>query len=384
MLPYFQEYWGNPSSLHSHGTVAAMAIDVARRHVASALAAKPDDIFFTGSGTESDNWAIQGVVAAHWKQSKSIPHIVTSSVEHEAVLAACIDLEDAGLAKLTYLPVDSKGRVSPRDLERALERETLLVSIMHANNETGVLQPLELLIPIAKARGALVHTDAVQTFGKLPLDVDKLGVDLLTLSAHKIYGPKGVGVLFRRSGTDIVPLIRGGGQEQGLRAGTYDVTGIVGLGEAARLAVRDMVRDGTRIAVLAERLQLALMDAIPDITFIGHPEERLPGTLNIAIPEVRGRALVMAMNLEGISISQGAACSAQENRISHVVAAMKLPNEQAVGACRLSLGRSTSDADIEYVLDRFPTIVSAARTYTAAIYREAQDASPPDCYARVI
>lgn len=356
MLPYFHPMYGNASSVHGFGRKGRMAIDNARETIAKALGAQHNEIYFTAGGTESDNIALVGVAAALADKGR---HIITSSIEHPAVLDACAHLEKQGY-ELTYLPVDAEGFVNPSDVNDAIRPDTILVSIGHANNEMGVVQPIAEIGAIAKARGVYFHTDAVQSFGTLPINVDDLQVDLLSLSGHKIYGPKGIGALYVRRGTRVRPIQFGGGQERKLRPGTENVPGIVGLAKAVELAMAEREARVEHITRLRDKLIVGLT-AVPEVTLNGHPEKRLPGNVNISVKYVEGESLILSLDLRGIAVSSGSACTSGSLDPSHVLMAMGLDHLQAHGSLRLTLGRDTSEADIDYVLEVFPEVVDRLR-----------------------
>ncbi len=339
------ELFGNPSSSHGTGRRAREAVERGRTQVAAAIGSAPDDVVFTSGGSESDNHALRGVLAA-----RSGGRLVTSAVEHPAVLQPAIALEIEGLTELTIVGVDGEGRVDPDEVERALRPETVLVSLMLANNEVGALQPVAEVAELCRSRGILVHTDAAQAVGKVAVDVGALGVDLLTIAGHKLYAPKGIGALYVRRGTPIEPLIRGAAHERGLRAGTENVPGIVGLGLAAELAAQGVEEEGRRLWALRDRLRDRLREAIPELVEHGHAEYRLPNTLSVALPGVVADALLEKLGDE-VAASAGAACHAQEVKVSHVLAAMGVPVELAVSTVRLSLGRWTTEGEVDRASD---------------------------------
>ncbi len=350
MLPYFQDCFGNPSSLHSFGQEAARACQQAREEVARLLNAEEREIIFTSSGTESDNLALRGV--AHKFKSRG-NHIITSRIEHHAVEYTCRALEHEGY-DVTYLPVDSQGLVDPEELAAAIRKETVLVSIMYANNEVGTIQPISRLVEIAHERGVLFHTDAVQTVGQIPLDVQELGVDLLSLSAHKFYGPKGVGILYLRKGIQIDPIIYGGGQERGLRAGTTNTPGIVGMGKAASLVRLEIGERMQHLLALREQLIEGLGKVLEHFILTGHRTQRLPGNVSICVKFVEGESLLLYLDQEGFACSSGSACTSGNLEPSHVLLAMGIPAEIAQGSLRISLGRENDEEDIR----RFLTVIS--------------------------
>jgi cysteine desulfurase len=317
MLPYLREEYGNASSLHSFGIRARRAVESSREKVAAALGAQPREIVFTGSGTESDNQAIKGAALAH--RSKG-DHIVTSRIEHKAVLQTCQYLEKRGF-RVTYLPVDEYGVVNPDDVARAITDQTVLVSVMAANNEVGTIQPIAKIAQVCREREVYLHTDAVQAVGKLPIEVSELGIDLLSLSAHKFYGPKGVGTLYVRRGVKVDPLLHGGHQEWGHRAATENVAGIVGLGKAIELRLGEMRAEPQRLTALRERLHEGIMARIDHVTMNGHPTQRLPGTLSVCFEYIEGEAVIMGLDLAGVAVSSGSACTSASLEPSHVLCA---------------------------------------------------------------
>lgn len=353
MLPYLRNEFGNASSLYSLGRRAKKALESSRGRIAAILNAAPESIIFTASGSESDNMALQGVANALRNKGK---HVITSAVEHPAVLNTCKHLETEGFA-VTYVKPDGTGRISPEAVAGALRNDTILISVMHANNETGAINPIPEIGNIAKGRGILFHTDAVQTFCKLPFTVDELRADLLSLSAHKINGPKGVGALYVRDGVPFKQLIYGGRQEQGRRAGTENIAGIVGLAAAAELGAADRDKAVSRIKALRDRLETGLLAKLPDIRLNGHPELRLPNTLNLSFPFIESESLLLELDLREIAVSSGSACSSGVGEPSHVLLSMGIPPEVCRGALRFSLGRENSEQEIEYVLSVLPDIV---------------------------
>jgi len=357
MQEYLTGKFGNPSSVHSYGREAKQAMEKARSQVANAINANPEEIIFTSGGTEGDNLAISGVAGAYSGKGK---HIITSAIEHHAVLDACRNLEKAGFT-LTILPVDSHGLVQLADVEKALTPETILVSIMHANNEVGTIQPISEIGRLLRERGILFHVDAVQSLGKIPVDVQELQADLLTGSGHKIYGPKGTGFLYVRKGVRLKPLCYGGGQERGYRPGTENLPGIAGLGLAIELAQAEMSREMQRQAELRDRLVNGLLNKIPHTRLNGHPTRRVPNTANLTFEFVEGEALLLSLDLQGIAASSGSACASGSLDPSHVLTAMGLSHELAHGSIRLTLGRENTAEDIDYVLEVFPPIVERLR-----------------------
>lgn len=358
MLPFYKEDYGNASSVHSFGQLARKAIEESRAKVAKVLNCEPLEIVFTGSGTEADNHAIKGVVFANRNKGN---HIITTRIEHHAVLHTFEYLHKYFDIETTFLKVDKYGLVDPKDLEKAITDKTILVSIMHANNEVGIIQPLAAFSDICKRKKIYFHTDAVQTFGKISVDVQKLGIDLLSLSAHKIYGPKGVGALFIRKGTRIHPLLHGGGHEKNRRAGTENVAGIVGLGVAAELGVLDMEVEAKRIAVLRDSLWKGIEKNIPNVRWNGHPGKSLPGTLNVSFEFIEGEGILLSLDMKGIAASSGSACTSGSLEPSHVLAAMGVPTEVAQGSLRFSLGRSNTQEQVDYTIEVLTQVVSRLR-----------------------
>jgi cysteine desulfurase len=357
MLPYLREEFGNASSPHSFGIRARKAIEAAREKVAAALGAQPREIIFTGCGTESDNQAIKGVAFANHSKGD---HLITSRVEHKAVLETCQYLEKQGF-RATYLPVDGFGLVSPADVAAAITDRTLLVSVMFANNEVGTIQPIAEIAQVCREKGVYLHTDAVQAVGKLPVDVHQLGLDLLSLSAHKFYGPKGVGVLYVRKGVKIDPLLHGGHQEWGQRAATENVAGIVGLGRAIELRLDEMGAEATRLAALRDRLYEGLVGRIDHIHLNGHPTRRLPGTLDVSFEYIEGEGIIMGLDMAGVAVSSGSACTSGSLEPSHVLLAMGIHPAVAQGSIRFSLGRENTEADVDTVIETLPPIVERLR-----------------------
>ncbi len=358
MLPYLREQYGNPSSIYTEGREARKALDRARDRIAKVLgASSPREIIFTSGGSEADNLAIKGAAFALKNKGN---HIITSAIEHHAVYDTCRYLEKHGF-KVTLVPVDSYGIVDPAAVEAALTPETILVSIMHANNEIGTIQPIAEISKILRERGILFHTDAVQTVGHIPVDVDELGVDMLSLSAHKFYGPKGVGALYVRKGIRLHPLIHGGGQEQNRRAGTENVAGIVGMAEALVLAAGEMGEEAPRQRELRDRLIQGILARIPHTRLNGHPEKRLPGNVSVCFEYIEGEALLRNLDMQGIAASSGSACTSGSLEPSHVLLALGLPHEIAHGSLRLTLGRGTTAAEIDAVLEVLPGIVEKLR-----------------------
>jgi len=358
MMPYFSKAYGNASSIHGFGQEAKSVLEESREKVADLIGACPEDIIFTGGGTESDNLAIKGALNA--RKAGGGGHIITSSVEHPAVLRPCEWLEKNGY-ELTRLPVDSKGLISPSDLESALREDTLLVSVMLANNEVGMLQPVAELAEVVAEHDAVFHTDAVQAVGKIPVDVESLGVDLLSFSAHKFYGPKGVGVLYRRSGVRMEPLQHGGHHENRLRAGTENVAGIVGLARAIELSCTEMATEKERLADMRDRLECGIKERIDDVRVNGAGAERLPHLLNVSIEGVEGESMLLMLDARGIAMSTGSACTSGTLEPSHVLTAIGVSPEVAHGSLRISMGYINTDSEVDYVLESLSDVVQKLR-----------------------
>ncbi|HYA02776.1 MAG TPA: cysteine desulfurase NifS [Syntrophobacteria bacterium] len=367
MLPYFGDSFGNPSSAHSFGQEAREAIETARNKVASLLGANPAEIVFTGGGTESDNFAIKGIAYANRNRGN---HIITSSIEHHAVTEPCHFLERQGF-EVTVVPVDRDGRVDPDAVAKAITDRTILISIMHANNEIGTIQPIAAIGKIARERGTYLHTDAVQTFGHIPFTVDDLDVNLLSLSAHKLYGPKGVGALYIRKGTRIVPFMHGGEQESKRRASTHNVPGIVGLSRAVEVAKERMGEEIKTQTHLRDRLIRGILERIERSRLNGHPAERLPNNVNVSVEFVEGESMLLSLDMEGIACSTGSACSSGSLDPSHVLLAIGLSHQMAHGSLRFSLGRYTEEKDIDRVLEVLPSVVERLRSMSPLYRAEA-------------
>ncbi|NLY49877.1 MAG: cysteine desulfurase NifS [Firmicutes bacterium] len=365
MLPYLKENLGNPSSIYSWGREAKAAVEKARARVATLLGAQAAEIVFTSGGTEADNFALFGVARANRKKGN---HIITTKIEHHAVLHAAQELEKEGF-RVTYLPVDKDGLVRGEDLEQALTPETILVSIMFANNEVGTIEPIGELVKIVKDRNPdiIFHTDAVQAVGIIPIDVREIGVDLLSLSGHKIYGPKGVGALYIRRGTNIKPFVVGGAQERKWRAGTENVPGIVGLGKAAELAGIEMTERAQHLTQLRQALIEGIQEKIDHVRLNGHPTKRLPGNVNFSFEFVEGESLLLNLDLAGIAASSGSACTSGSLEPSHVLIALGVPPEVAHGSLRLTLGRENTQEDVEHVLTVLPEIVAKLRSMSPLV-----------------
>jgi cysteine desulfurase len=357
MLPYMKETYGNASSIHQFGRPARKAVDEARAKVASLLgAASPEEVIFTSGGTESDNYAIKGV--AHALKSRG-NHIITSAIEHHAVLNACKFLEKEG-CKVTYLGVDQYGMVDPDELKKAVTDKTILITVMYANNEVGTIEPIEQIGKIAKERGVYFHTDAVQAVGKLPFAAKDLNVDLLSMSAHKIYGPKGIGAIYIRKGTKITQQLHGGHHEMAKRAGTENVAGIVGLGRAAELAKKEIPEEA-KIKELRDHLYKGITSKIEDVKLNGHPEKRLPNTLNVSFTYLEGESIILNLDLEGVATSTGSACTSGTLEPSHVLSAMGVDPVNTQGSVRFSLGRYNTKEEMDYVISVLPPIIKRLR-----------------------
>jgi cysteine desulfurase len=357
MLPFFTDVFSNPSSIHSYGREAKGAVEEARTKVAELIGARSEEIIFTSGGTEADNFALKGVAYANEHKRN---HIITTSIEHHAVLEVCKFLGRKGF-RITYLPVDKYGLVDPDDVKKAITDKTILISVMHANNEVGTVEPVEEIGKIAREARVYFHTDAVQTVGHIPVNVRQLKVDLLSISGHKLYGPKGAGALYVRKGTRLVSLIHGGAQEKRRRAGTENVPAIVGLGRTVELAGQEIGKEAERLTYLRDRLIKGLVEKIDHIHLNGHPAKRLPNNVNVSIDFVEGESMLLNLDLEGICASTGSACSSASLEPSHVLLALGLPAEQAQGSLRFTLGRENTEADVERVLEVLPGIVAKLR-----------------------
>lgn len=357
ILPYFREYYGNASSIYSIAKESKKALEAARAKVAAAIGATPDEIYFTAGGSESDNMALRGVVNASKKEKK---HIITTKIEHHAILHTAEFLETKGV-DVTYLNVDEFGKISLEELENAIRPETVLISVMFANNEIGTIQPIAEIGEIAKKHGVLFHTDAVQAVGHVPIDVEKLQVDLLSMSGHKLGAPKGIGAIYIRKGTRISPLIFGGAQEKKLRAGTENIAGIVGLGKAAELAVAEMEETTKKLTALRDKLIHGILESIPDSRLNGHPTDRLPGNCNISFSYIEGESLLLLLDALGIAASSGSACTSGSLDPSHVLMAIGLPHEIAHGSLRLTIDRENTDEQVDFILEKLPGLVQRLR-----------------------
>jgi cysteine desulfurase len=377
MLPYFSDDFGNASSIHSFGQRTRGAVEQARKSVAELIGARPAEITFTSGGTESDNFAIFGIVGAASFESGKRKHVITTRIEHSAVLQVCHALERQDV-DVTYLPVSADGLVDPEDVRRALRPETVLISVMHANNELGTVQPLEEIGKIAAEADVWFHTDAVQSAGKIPVDVERLGVDLLAISAHKLYGPKGVGALYVRKGTHLASVLYGGHHERDHRPGTENVPGIVGLGKAAELARAELAARIAHLCALRDRLEMGILAAVPQARINGSRAHRTPNTANIVFPYVEGEALVIALDLKGIACSTGAACSSGAVEPSHVLTAIGLPKEEARACLRFSVGRENTTEDVEFALTVIPDAVERLRDLSPLYKRTAATPAAQD------
>jgi len=358
MLPYFGQVYGNPSSLHAFGQEAKAAVEGAREKIAALLGAGPEEIVFTSGGTESDNFAIKGVAYANRNRGNQI---ITTAIEHPAVLETCRFLEGEGFEIIT-LPVDGEGLVDPAAVTAAITDKTILISVMHANNEIGTIQPIAEIGALARQRGIFFHTDAVQTFGQLPFTMAGLPIDLMSASAHKLYGPKGVGLLYIRKGTRIAPFMHGGEQERGRRSSTLYVPGIVGFGKAVELAKTSLSEEASRLTSMRDRFIRGLFERLDGIRLNGHPTLRLPNNINISAEGVEGEGVILSLDMLGIACSTGSACSSSSVETSHVLTAIGLRKEFSHGSVRFSLGRGTKEGDIDRVLETLPQVVGRLRS----------------------
>ena len=365
MLPYFTDHYGNAASVHGFGQRALEAVDDARAQIATLIHAEPKEIIFTSGATESNNLAIKGAAAMYRRQGN---HIVTTQVEHRAVLDPCRRLERDGF-RVTFLPADSYGQVSPQQVAEAITPETILVSVMLANNEVGTLQPVAEIGAICRQRKVLLHTDATQAVGKIPVDVEALQVDLLSLSAHKMYGPKGIGALYVRRRVRLEPILDGGGHERGLRSGTLAVPGIVGFGKACELCANELDEESERCRQMRDRLQEGLLENLDDCSLNGHPDQRLPGNLNLSFAHVQGEALLMA--LKNVAVSSGSACTSASVEPSYVLRAMGVPDELAHSSIRFGLGRFNKPEEVEYVIEEVSRVVRRLRAISPSFALQA-------------
>jgi len=357
MLPYFTEVFGNPSAIHACGQEAKGAIEEARAKVASLIGAQDEEIVFTSGGTEADNFALKGIAYANENKGN---HIITTPIEHHAILETCPFLEGKGF-RVTYLPVDEYGLVTPDDVRQAITSKTILISVMQANNEVGTIEPIAEIGKIAREAGVYFHTDAVQTAGHIPISVDELRVDLLSMSAHKLYGPKGIGALYIRKGTKLLSFMHGGEQERGRRASTENIPGIVGFGWAAELAQQEINEEAERLTFLRDKLINGLLERIDHTRLNGHPQKRLPNNVNVSVSFVEGESMCLSLDLEDICVSTGSACSSGSLEASHVLLALGLPHEQARASLRFSLGKWSNEEEIDRVLEVLPRITAKLR-----------------------
>ncbi|MBR2851389.1 MAG: cysteine desulfurase NifS [Anaerotignum sp.] len=357
ILPYFREYYGNASSVYGIAKESKKALEKARAQVAAAIGAKPEEVYFTAGGSESDNLALRGVSEAYQKKGN---HIITTKIEHHAILHTAEYLEKHGV-EVTYLNVDEFGRISLEELEKAIRPETILISIMFANNEIGTIQPIAEIGAIAKKHGILFHTDAVQALGHVPIDVEKMNIDLLSMSGHKLGAPKGIGAIYIRKGVAVTPLIFGGAQESKRRAGTENIPGIVGMGMAAELAVKEMEEMTEKLTAMRDKLIRGILEQIPHSRLNGHPAERLPGNCNISFEFIEGESLLLLLDALGIAASSGSACTSGSLDPSHVLMAIGLPHEVAHGSLRLTMDRDNTEEEIDFILEKLPAIVQRLR-----------------------
>ena len=357
MLPYFNKYHGNPSSIHDFGLETKKVVESSREILANAINAEVEEIIFTSSATESNNTAIKGVAFANRKKGN---HILISSIEHDCVLKSAEWLKDQGF-EIEKIKVNKYGLVDPKDIEKRIKKNTILVSVMHANNEMGTIEPIEQIGKICKDKDVYFHTDAAQSFGKLPIDVKKMNIDLLTASSQKIYGPKGAALLYVKKGTKIYPLLHGGGQEFGLRSSTSNVPAIIGFTKAADLCIKEMEKESERLIKLRNKLIEGIMNKIPRTHLNGHKKERLANNINIRFDGIEGESILMLLNSHGVAVATGSACSSKDLKPSHVLLAMGISPEKAHGSIRISLGRWTKQKDVDYVIEILPGIIQKLR-----------------------
>ncbi len=357
MLPYFTDKFGNASSLHSFGQEAAKVLEQSRQEVASSIGAKPEEIIFTSGGTESDNLAIKGIA---YRNSDRGKHIITSTIEHPAVLNTCAYLEKEGF-EVTYVSVDSDGIIDMDEFEKAIRDDTILISVMHANNEIGTIQPISDISKLTKEKGIYLHTDAVQSFGKIAVNVDELGVDMLSISSHKIYGPKGVGALYVRKGTPLQSLAHGGSHEQSMRAGTENVSGIVGFAKAVSLVNEHRIDDSKHMTQLRDSLIEKVMDSMDYVYLSGHAKKRLPNNVNLRFNFIEGESMLLFLDMKGIAISTGSACSSKSLKPSHVLTAIGLRPEDSHGSIRITLGKGNTQEEVDYVVEALIEVVGRLR-----------------------
>lgn len=367
MLPYLKQYYGNASSIYSVGRESKKALEIAREQVAKGIGAKPEEIFFTAGGSESDNFALKGVAEALQEQGR---HIITTKIEHHAILHTCENLETKGF-EVTYLSVDEDGKVDLEELKKSIRSDTILISVMFANNEIGTIQPIAEIGAIAREKGIYFHTDAVQAVGHVAIDVEKMNIDLLSLSGHKLCGPKGIGAIYIRKGVKIKPLLHGGAQEKQRRAGTENIAGIVGLGKAMTCAVEEMEQERARLIALRDKLIYGILERIPYSRLNGHAVDRLPGNCNISFEFIEGESLLLLLDSKGIAASSGSACTSGSLDPSHVLLSIGLPHEKAHGSLRLTLGHFNTEAEVDTVLEVLPDIVQRLRNMSP-LYEEVQ------------
>ncbi len=357
MLPFITENYGNPSSIYKIARENKNAVDEARDNIAKAINANTNEIYFTAGGSESDNWCLKGIADSYSGKGK---HIITTAIEHHAILHACEYLESKGF-EVTYLPVDEYGIISMEDLKNAIREDTILISVMFANNEIGSIQPIAEIGKLAHEKGIVFHTDAVQALGHVPIDVEEMNIDLLSASGHKLYGPKGIGMLYIRKGIKIKPLIHGGAQERNRRAGTENVPGIVGFGEACRLANEELDKESKRLIALRDKLINGILTAIPHSRLNGHPTKRLPGNVNISFEFIEGESMLLLLDMKGVCASSGSACTSGSLDPSHVLLAIGLPHEKAHGSLRLTLGHFNTEEEVDFIIKELPPIVARLR-----------------------
>jgi len=365
MLPYFTERFGNPSSIHSFGQESKAAVEEAREKIANLIGAKPEEIIFTSGGTESDNSVLKGIAYANQNKGN---HIITASIEHHAIIEPCKFLKKNGF-KVSYLSVDKDGLVNPEDVKRAITDKTILISVMHANNEIGTIEPIAEIGRIAHEQEIYFHTDAVQNVGHLPINVDNLNVDLLSISGHKLYGPKGVGAFYVRKGTRTVSFMHGGEQERRRRASTENVPGIVGFGKAVEIAEKKMHKEAKELTILRDKLIKGIFEKIDNVHLNGHPVRRLPNNVNVSVEFVEGESILLNLDMEGIAASTGSACNSSSLEASHVLLALGLSHELAHGSLRFTLGRYTKEEDIDFVLEVLPRIIAKLR-FMSPLYKK--------------
>lgn len=370
ILPYFREYYGNASSVYAIAKESKKALEKARAQVAAAINAQPEEIYFTAGGSESDNTALRGVAEAYASKGN---HIITTKIEHHAILHTAEYLEKHG-AEVTYLNVDEYGKISLEELEKAIRPETVLISVMFANNEIGTIQPIKEIGEIARKHGVLFHTDAVQAVGHVPIDVEKMHIDLLSMSGHKLGAPKGIGALYIRKGVKVEPLIFGGAQEKKQRAGTENIPGIVGIGKAAELAVAEMEATTAKLVALRDKLIKGILENIPYSRLNGHPTDRLPGNCNISFSYIEGESLLLLLDAMGIAASSGSACTSGSLDPSHVLMAIGLPHETAHGSLRLTMDRDNTEEEVDFILEKLPGIVQRLRDMSP-VYEDAMKAN---------